>query len=161
MTRVSAALALLALGCATAPPKPEPRPEPVPPPPKVAGPLETAYLEELKRDAPLELDPDSPLKALDHESFLFVSGFLNEAIPGYFKDQVEVVKELGAHAQTFEPSSFTAMTDEADEVQQRVLSVYGKDERPVVLVGHSMGGASSLLCLMRYPELVEQGSSTR
>jgi hypothetical protein len=151
--RAVAAVALLALGCASN----KPRPEAVEPPPPEPSHLERLYAEELTRDAPLQLDPSSPLKQLDHRTFLFVSGFLNEAIPGYFKDQTEVVKELGAKAHTFEPSSFTAMSDEADKVQQRVLSAWGKEERPVVLVGHSMGGASSLLCLIRYPELVAEG----
>lgn len=114
--------------------------------------------EELKRDAPLSAEPGTPLALLGTRSFVFVSGFLNEVIPGYFDDNAAVAKELGATTFTLSPSSRTPMSEQADAVRAAVVERHQADGRKVVVVGHSMGGAAALLCLLRYPELVKSGA---
>jgi pimeloyl-ACP methyl ester carboxylesterase len=113
--------------------------------------------EELKREGPLPIDQYPALSVLGQRSFLFVSGFLSEVIPGYFKDNSDVVKELGATPFTIFPSSLTSMTDEADAIHFELHEHFKKDHRPIVLVGHSMGGAAALLCMIRNPDLTDDG----
>jgi pimeloyl-ACP methyl ester carboxylesterase len=120
-------------------------------------PLAMKVQEEVQRDAPLVAGPASPLKHVGELQFLFIAGFLHEAIPGYFIDNMAVTKELGADASALFPSSGQTVSDTADVVRDEVLTRYQANKRPVVLVGHSKGGAEALLAVLRYPELVTLG----
>src|SRR5262249_49037703 len=94
--------------------------------------------------------------------FLFVGGFLNEGIPGYFTDALEVVRqEVGAESGVLDPSSSSSLSNDAELIRKTVLESYANDGRPVVLVGHSKGGAGVLLAAMRWPELVLSGTVDR
>lgn len=135
----------LAAGCATGL-----RPMP-------ASPLAHKMVEEAGRDAPLEVAPGSPLAALERRHVLFVGGFLSEVIPGYFVDNAEVAHELGAQTSVVFPSSAAGLEEDAAFLREEALSRFNESGRPVVLVGHSKGGAAALLTALRYPELVLTG----
>ncbi len=155
--RFAVGLALVLAACAT--PKTAASAD-APAPPKETK-LAQLMREETERNAPLAPEPGTPLAALGTRSFLFVSGFLSEVIGGYFEDNAAVAKELGATTSVLSPSSTTAMSDEADQLRQAVLDRRQLDGRSVVLVGHSMGGAAALLCALRYPELMLDGTLDR
>src|SRR5439155_12749343 len=90
------------------------------------------------------------------------AGFLNGAIPGYFNDNIEVVQtEYKADASAIYPSSLAGMTDDAELVRATALENFEKTKKPVVLVGHSKGGASVVLAVLRHPELMLEGKVDR
>jgi pimeloyl-ACP methyl ester carboxylesterase len=90
--------------------------------------------------------------------FLFVGGFLNETIPGYFGDNVPVVTdELGATASTCFPPSGGSLERDADLLHDEVRRQAEERQRPIVLIGHSKGGAAAVLVVLRDPELVRSG----
>jgi pimeloyl-ACP methyl ester carboxylesterase len=113
------------------------------------SPLAVSLRQELESPAPL-----SELTAAKSRHYLFVGGFLNEAIPGYFADNLAVVTEqLGASASTLFPSSAASMEDDARQIRDAVNAAYEARHKPIVLVGHSKGAASSVLAVLQYPEL--------
>ena len=90
--------------------------------------------------------------------FLFVAGFLSEGIPGYFKDNAEVVTdELGASTSMFFPPSGGNLETDAELIRGEVSRLTDELQRPVVLIGHSKGGAGAVLAVLRNPELVSSG----
>jgi pimeloyl-ACP methyl ester carboxylesterase len=147
----AALVALLASGCSSAPAEDDWK-----------GPLFEKIREEKARNAPLALEADSPLASIKDRHFLFVGGFLNEGIPGYFTDNMRVTHdELGAEVSTLFPSSSTSVSEDADAIRAAVIERSRTSQKPVVLVGHSKGGAGALVAVLRYPELVLEGTVDR
>lgn len=105
--------------------------------------------------------PDSPLAAVASRHFLFVAGFLNELIPGYFDDNEVVTRELGGQTSKLFPSSMHSMSEQADEIYESIEASHAANGMPVVVVGHSMGGAAALLAAIRHPELMRNGTLDR
>lgn len=94
--------------------------------------------------------------------FLFVGGFLNETIPGYFVDNMAVVRdELGAEVSTLFPPSAGSLDVDAAMIRDEVGRISDSTKRAVVLVGHSKGGAGVVLAVLRYPELITSGRVER
>lgn len=85
---------------------------------------------------------------------VFIAGYLNELIPGYFTDNAAVARELGADTSLLFPRSKQGLNDDVNEVLAEVASRRGT---PVVLFGHSKGGAAALLAVLQHPELVLSG----
>jgi pimeloyl-ACP methyl ester carboxylesterase len=101
-----------------------------------------------------EQEPVAP--SLAGREVLFVAGFLNEAIPGYFAVNAKVSRELGATTSVLAPPSSLSLEDNTALVV-RELERLTQYQRGLVLLGHSMGGASSLLAVLEHPELVLDG----
>lgn len=97
------------------------------------------------------LDAPGPAPSLEGRHVVFVAGFMNELIPGYFTDNVAVTRELGAQTSTLFPPSSRSLTDDVAPIE---LEIYHHAPRPIVLVGHSKGGAAVLLTVLQHPELV-------
>jgi len=135
----------MAVGCAAGP-------RPVP-----SSSLVQKMEEEAGREGPRKVPAGSALATLGQRHVLFVGGFLNEFIPGYFDDNVEAVEEWGAQTSRLFPSSAASLEEDAVQVREAVLARHAEGGRPVVLVGHSKGGAAALLTALRYPELVLTG----
>lgn len=96
-------------------------------------------------------EPAPPV--LQGTQVLFVAGYLNELIPGYFDDNVAVVESLGAKSERLFPTS-------EESLQEDVLALMkwvDAHEGPLWLIGHSKGGAAVLLAALRHPELVLSG----
>ncbi|MBL8918752.1 MAG: DUF2974 domain-containing protein [Myxococcaceae bacterium] len=90
--------------------------------------------------------------------FLFVGGFLNETIPGYFGDNLPVVRdELGATASTLFPPSGGDLERDAELITAEVLRLSDEHQKPIALIGHSKGGAAAVLAVLRDPSLVRSG----
>lgn len=92
--------------------------------------------------------------SLDGRHVVFVAGFLNEVIPGYFTDNVEAARELGATTSTLFPRSTCSVEDDVQLIGGEVAR---HADTPVVLVGHSKGGAAVLLAALEHPELLLSG----
>jgi pimeloyl-ACP methyl ester carboxylesterase len=85
---------------------------------------------------------------------IFVAGFGNETIPGYFTDNIAATRALGGEASTVSPPSWSAVPDDVRLIEAEVAK---HPDTPVVLVGHSKGGAGVLLTALTHPELVLTG----
>ena len=92
--------------------------------------------------------------SLQGRHVVFVAGFMNELIPGYFTDNVDVSRELGAQTSTLFPPSSRSLADDVALIETEVSA---HSDRSVVLVGHSKGGAGVLLTVLQHPELVLAG----
>lgn len=97
---------------------------------------------------------EQPMPDLHQHQVLFVSGFMNELIGGYFVDNAAVARELGAETAVVQPRSSDAVTTDVQRIEQEVTLRQGK---ALVLVGHSKGGAAVLLAALRHPEWFERG----
>lgn len=100
----------------------------------------------------LRADGDAP--SLSGRHVVFVAGFLNEVIPGYFVDNAEAARELGASTSTLFPKSSGSIDDDVQLIGGEVAR---HPDTPVVLFGHSKGGAAVLLTVLEHPELVLSG----
>ncbi|MFT3707416.1 MAG: hypothetical protein QM817_07080 [Archangium sp.] len=98
-------------------------------------------------------EPPAP-PSLKGKHVVFVAGHLNEFIPGYFDDNAAVVKELGATSEVVRPPSPGTMDADVFLVTGATESHH---EGGVILFGHSRGGASSLLTVLRRPRLILDG----
>lgn len=85
---------------------------------------------------------------------VFVAGFMNELIPGYFQDNVAVTRELGAETSVLLPPSSGSLETDVVLVQREFAARSGSR---LVLFGHSKGGAAVLLTVLQHPELVLDG----
>lgn len=103
--------------------------------------------------APAWVRDDRPAPKLEGTSVLFVAGYLNELIPGYFDDNVKVVEALGGKTDRLFPTS----EESIDEDAAAVASWVEKQPGPIWLVGHSKGGAAVLLTALRKPRLLLEG----
>jgi dienelactone hydrolase len=103
--------------------------------------------------APAWMKDRHALPSLEGTRVLFVAGYLNELIPGYFDDNVAVVEALGAKADRLFPQSEESEQDDAAAVLRWVDAQPG----PVWLLGHSKGGAAVLLAALKQPRLVLDG----
>lgn len=117
--------------------------------------LSTRFRQTMETQQPISSASIPSAKGLH---FLFVGGFLNEGIPGYFVDNMAVVtEELGATASVIFPKSTDNLEEDAAGIRDEVIALSDGTQRPIVLVGHSKGGAGVVLAALKYPELVRGG----
>jgi pimeloyl-ACP methyl ester carboxylesterase len=92
---------------------------------------------------------------------VFVSGFLNEIFPKYYKDNILGIQKVfnlnSELIHVIKPSSRRSVESNATWLRTEILSINRKNPAPIILVGHSKGAAESLSMLMAYPELVKEG----
>lgn len=103
---------------------------------------------------PTWLTAPAATPSLAGKHVVFVAGHLNEFIPGYFDDNDAVVRGLGATSQVVKPPSPGTMDADVFLVTGAAESHHADG---VILFGHSRGGASSLLTVLRRPRLVLDG----
>jgi hypothetical protein len=99
------------------------------------------------------------LHALRDRHVLFISGILNE-LPGggYFANNIRAVKkEIGATASVYSPSSFRSIKENRDRLYRKIYKRYREYRKPLILFGHSKGGAEALAAILHYPELILNG----
>jgi hypothetical protein len=96
---------------------------------------------------------------------LFVAGFMNEMASltsNYFPDNIKAVtRELGLSSSYYGPSSRNTISENADHLFKEFNKTHSKYRKPTDLFGHSMGGAASLLLVLRHPELMIEGKIDR
>jgi pimeloyl-ACP methyl ester carboxylesterase len=103
--------------------------------------------------------------SIQRVQFLFVSGFNNllaDRTLGYFSTYRRMLRnQFDAAVHYYGPWSHHSIEKNADLLAYELRRLRTVDERPVVLVGHSKGGAEILLMLLRYPELLLEGAVDR
>ena len=102
---------------------------------------------------------------LKNKHVLFVSGMLNElfgSVSGYFYDNRDAVEQdLGGESSHFGPSSRSSIPQNAQILYEHVLKTQAEKQKPLILVGHSKGGAEILHMILQHPELILEGSIER
>jgi hypothetical protein len=101
---------------------------------------------------------DSSLLAGKH--VIFIAGIMNELtdfIHNYFPDNMKAVKQLGGTYSYIGPSSSRTIPENAKILFEKINKIYIKIKKPLILIGHSKGGAESLYLLLEHPELIING----
>ena len=97
------------------------------------------------------------LTKLQDRHIIFVDGLLNEAaqlVGNYFCDNIAEAKKLGISNSHIGYLSSITVPNNADKLMLDIQTTYAKVKRPIILVGHSKGGAECLYLVLKYPELL-------
>jgi hypothetical protein len=89
--------------------------------------------------------------------FVLVDGFFNEGARLaclYFKDNINQLKELGFTCSQLRYRSTRSIFRNAETLHRDILAVFSKYKKPIVLIGHSMGGGEALCLILQHPELM-------
>src|SRR5579885_1182880 len=100
------------------------------------------------------------LEAVRDRPVLMIAGIMNETIPGYFKDNMKVVrKDFGQkQVRRLMPSSQAQVEENAPRVARWIRKAW-KDfgGKPVLLLAHSKGANETLLAVLSDPGLLRDG----
>jgi triacylglycerol esterase/lipase EstA (alpha/beta hydrolase family) len=100
---------------------------------------------------------DDYLKILRSKHVVFVAGLLNEAaqlVGNYYCDNIAECTRLGiSHSSIGYLSSYTVPKN-ADTLLIELHRIYARVKKPIILIGHSKGGAEALYVVLKYPELM-------
>jgi hypothetical protein len=89
-----------------------------------------------------------------------VDGFINELaslVQNYYADNIYEVKKLGMSYSHLGYLSRVSVSDNAEKLFDDLLQIYYEKKKPILLIGHSMGGAEALYTVLRHPELMLNG----
>ncbi len=89
--------------------------------------------------------------------FVLVDGFFNEGARLaclYFKDNINQLKELGFTCSQLRYRSTRSLFRNAESLHRDILAKFFKYKKPIVLIGHSMGGGEALCLVLQHPELM-------
>ena len=89
--------------------------------------------------------------------YVFVSGFHNERMPGYFTQNARELRDRGISRKAIhfvEPSSRKTVADNADEVRDAILEIARKGPEPLVVIAHSRGACDALAFALKNPAFV-------
>lgn len=92
------------------------------------------------------------LSQLNRYHFVFISGYSNESIPGYFDENIRILNRLGAkRVSVINPSSLYPVTTNVEVVRSQLKYFYHQSpQTPLVVVAHSKGGLEMINTLLRY-----------
>jgi len=91
---------------------------------------------------------------------LFISGIENELaaiVSNYFPDNINAVGQLGLPTSSYAPSSRIDIPANGELVCEKINETYFDVEKPLIVVAHSKGGAETLYCMLKHPELILRG----
>lgn len=100
---------------------------------------------------------------LSQRHMVYVAGFLNEGLPLQFVKNIETLNELGIGATTrIYPSSTKSVSETADNLLEQLTYLYNNGNEkgqgkglPIILIGHSKGGAEVVLAVIKHPSLIQ------
>lgn len=104
------------------------------------------------------------VKFLADKHVIFIAGVMNELtdfINNYFPDNMKAAQRFGATYSYIGPSSALSIPDNAALLYQSIKKIAEKVQKPIILVGHSKGGAEILHLLLEHPDLILNGSIDR
>lgn len=115
--------------------------------------LQARWEEEIK--SPKKLSDRNLLKS---KHVIFIGGIMNElasALNFYFTDNIATVREeLGGTASYFGPDSEISIPENVENLYDFIKETYEEEKKPLILVGHSKGGAEILALLLKHYELI-------
>ena len=91
--------------------------------------------------------------------YVFVAGFLNEGLMGYFKDNKNLLEEVGVpHGQihVLAPSSLKGVTENATKLSTQLREIHSRSGRKLIVIAHSKGALETLAVAVMEPSLIEQ-----
>lgn len=97
---------------------------------------------------------------LANKHVVFVAGFMNEwtdYLENYFDDNIRAVKSMGGTYTYTPPSSKLSIIENSMLLYNQVMGLSRSIKKPIILVGHSKGGAEILYMLLTHPELILDG----
>lgn len=101
--------------------------------------------------------PPALLRHLKGHHIVFVDGIMNELasiLNNYFTDSIGEVENLGLTHSHLRLSSRTSVSENGDLLFVKVSDIIQKEQKPLVLIGHSMGGALIMNMILKHPELL-------
>lgn len=104
--------------------------------------------------------PEEYLVKLRGRHVIFVDGLLNEAahlVGNYFCDNISEIKELGISHSHIGYLSSHSVPKNADTLVGDIQEIYVREKLPIILIGHSKGGAECLYAILRNPYLLQSG----
>lgn len=97
---------------------------------------------------------------LANKHIIFVAGFMNELtdlLGNYFDDNKRAVERFGGTHSYIGPSSKLSIAENANLIYKQIVGIAHREQKPLILVGHSKGGATILHILYEHPELILNG----
>jgi len=85
-------------------------------------------------------------------SYVFIAGFLNEGLLSYFKDNIDVLEEMGiskSDIHVIRPSSSQSIEENIPYFKKKLEEVLSQSKKPLILFAHSKGGAEALALALR------------
>ncbi|MEO5968587.1 MAG: hypothetical protein ABIQ95_01565 [Bdellovibrionia bacterium] len=101
----------------------------------------------------------STLELFNERQVVVVSGFINELsgpIYRYFYSTVDAVKKDLKMTTTFFLPKTQRFSKNIAAIYQTVLKAYEKEQKPVILLGHSKGATEILHTILLHPELITE-----
>jgi pimeloyl-ACP methyl ester carboxylesterase len=98
---------------------------------------------------------DAELSSLRNFHYVFVKGFLNESVPGYFSDSIEYLKRHkieDASITLIGGSSKNTTEVGAADLLATLKQLAVKTTRPLVVIAHSKGAAEALAVALAHPQ---------
>ncbi len=128
--------------------------------------LQQKWEQEKQHQPYQEFNPS--LRILQDRHVVFVGGILNEVanlINNYYDDNRKAIEELGGSYTSLKPNSKKSIPENAETEYREILKIYygfnsENNERPIkplILIGHSKGGAETLYTILTHPELILDG----
>lgn len=108
--------------------------------------------------------PQRSLMDLKGKHVVFVDGLLNELaalVQNYYVDTIHEVKKMGMTYSHLRYLSSVPVSENAEKLYSDLKSIYQSYQKPIILIGHSMGGAESLYAVLNHPDLVTTGMVER
>jgi pimeloyl-ACP methyl ester carboxylesterase len=142
-------LALLAMGF---PPSDPPRAKPV------VRPAEFQAWFEKAREGRLSIPAGVAANAAQYR-YVFVGGFRNEGLPGYFAQNAHEMRSQGISRSSIHfiyPSSRETVEGNAREVCSRFHETASIGPERLVVIAHSRGACDALAFALQYPEFVDR-----
>jgi hypothetical protein len=101
--------------------------------------------------------PKNFLEILTQKHIVFVDGVMNELanIAGnYYTDNIAQVKRLGISYDHLRFPSTVSIPKNAEQLAAKIFKIHRRVKKPIILIGHSMGGAEVTYMALKYPQLL-------
>jgi pimeloyl-ACP methyl ester carboxylesterase len=89
--------------------------------------------------------------------YVFVAGFLNERMSGYFGQNAKALRARGVPRRAIHfiyPSSHKSVAENAETVRSQILEIATQGPERLVVIGHSRGACDALAFALENPEFV-------
>ena len=103
--------------------------------------------------------PDEALEEARRYRYVFVGGFHNERLPGYFTQNAKELRAKGVPKQAIHfiyPSSHETVTGNARTVREQFEDIACQGPEKLVVIAHSRGSCDALAFALQNPEFVAE-----